>query len=117
MDRVPCPSGSARDEKDATEESRSKCEACTAGKYQPDEGKAACLDCPAGQFCPKSSTAPIKCGSVGLFCPPNSSIVEAATSGYYTVPEVDTDEGKLVREGQKECEGELNLCHPRLVWF
>ena len=119
-DRVPCPPGSARDEKgETTAESRSKCEACTAGKYQPDERKATCIDCPTGFFCPKSSAAPIKCGNSALYCPSSSSIVNAASSGYYTVPEVDTDEGKLVREGQQECEGELNLCHDFLCfdWF
>ena len=49
---------------------------------------------------------PIKCGSASLFCPANSSTVEAAAFGHYTIPEIDTDEGKLVREGQRKCEGE-----------
>ena len=106
MDRVPCPPGSAREETaESDEESRSNCILCEAGTYQPDEGKAQCLGCPLGYFCSKSSKSPLKCGGAGLYCPSNSSIAVAASSGFYTVPEIDVDEGALVRHGQQECEG------------
>ena len=105
MDRVSCPPGSSRDETvESTNITRSTCEPCEAGYYQPDEGQPTCIECPHGHFCPKSSVAPIQCGSVALYCPANSKIVTAATAGFYTVPEVNDDEALLVRRGQEECE-------------
>ena len=99
---MPCAAGSYREETSlSTDETRATCSPCEAGKYQPDEAKPTCLPCTAGHFCTESSTAPIPCGSVALYCPIQSSIVNAALSGYYTTP---TSAAEGQRVDQIPCE-------------
>lgn len=51
----------------AGEASLPKCEACSAGTYQPAKSATGCIACPQGSFCPTGSALPRPCpaGSFG----------------------------------------------------